>query len=298
MSSCGGGGTQSIHLVIQTIQMPLFMFLSGYCAFYSLPILNCKEFIMKKCKFLIVPYLSWVVILWVKGIQTSPDNANIKVLLSSIINSQFWFLRLLFYIFVLLVAKEIITVRLRKRTKYHEFIAFAFTVVMSVIASAFPGCGGLYKHYILFLFGILVHYIDNQKILTAGKERVFALITGTSYVLCVCMMLWGSNQILVRLSDYASAFLGVVSIYYLIKSICIFCVSKSMIFIGKQTLGLYAFHWCVLFSMGYGRFSCILESAMNDMLKAIVLTVIWLVVSVGFVRVISINRYIKAILIG
>lgn len=42
------GGIEILHLVIQIVQMPLFMFLSGFCAYYGFPIKNRKVYLKKK----------------------------------------------------------------------------------------------------------------------------------------------------------------------------------------------------------------------------------------------------------
>lgn len=54
---------EPVYLVIYTFHMPLFMMISGYFSYSSMS-LNVKPFLIKKIKTLILPIVSWNIVLW------------------------------------------------------------------------------------------------------------------------------------------------------------------------------------------------------------------------------------------
>lgn len=100
-----GKGTQTGQTVIQSFQMPFFMFLSGFCAFFSIPIKDTKVFMSKKIKGILVPYISWVTVLLMLSIFQHKF-VSVEATLYTYVTSGFWFLRILFVLFLLLMVQQ------------------------------------------------------------------------------------------------------------------------------------------------------------------------------------------------
>lgn len=296
-----GGGTRALHEIIQTFQMPLFMFLSGYCALYSLPIKKFDSYLLNKARCLLVPYLSWVMIMWGMSLPNIAAVFSGKVwlvLFKTIVTSGFWFLRILFYIFLLVALHELL---LRKVQKKHRGIKIACSVgiiLLSGILSVLPGCGGLYKHYIFFLCGMLLHKLEDQNIVTKRMETLTLCGSFIAYGICLLIMFQYKGSLLGQLADYAAAFLGILAVYYACKFVFPYVKRKFMISIGCMTQGIYSFHWCVLFAMGYGNYVNAFSFIQNDIVKALIITAIWLVLSVLFVTVIKKTKILAFALLG
>lgn len=110
-----------LHIIIQTIQMPLFMFLSGFCAFYSIQNMKCSNFLEKKAKGLLLPYIVWVILLWLSNGILAYGEFDLKQLMLDFLNSGFWFLRILFYINLLLVVNYFINGILKQIMSKYAF---------------------------------------------------------------------------------------------------------------------------------------------------------------------------------
>lgn len=300
-------GTSTLELVIQTVQMPFFMFLSGYCAFYSFPIKDRMALLKKKLFGLYLPYCSWSIILLLitrlSYINTPPSPIEV---FTTLISSDFWFLRVLFYIFLFVLLFDIIYKFLKNEglSPSHTFIISEVVIVLiAFIVSYFPGCYNLYKHLLFFELGVLVHYLEYRRVIKYDslKTDFCGVMIVLIYILCVFTMFNTHNEILNKCVDYSAAVFGTVGVYYLCKKITSLCGSHvwgGISMLGKMTLGIYAFHWNILFAFRLGDFTQALSFIRNEILLSIIIAVIWMIISSIAVNVLNKWKWSAYLLLG
>lgn len=285
--------------------MPLFMFLSGFCAYYSFPIKNRKVFLKKKLFGLYLPYCSWSILLLLITHLRSRKAVSMIEVANTIMTSGFWFLRILIYIFLLVLLFDLLDAYLKRKRyilPHHAFIISGVIVVaIAFFASYLPGCGNLYKHFLFFGLGAGVHYFEDKssisdKDLTADICGVLIVFL---YIVSVLTVINSRNTAIVKIADMTAAFFGTIGVYYLCKKLShCFIGGRSISELGRMTLGVYAFHWNILFALKLGDFTDALSFIQSDVMISIMIAVIWICIS--FFAVIVLNRWkwSRCILLG
>ena len=288
--------------IIQSFQMPFFMFLSGYCACYALPIKNRVTFFYKKFHSIYVPYLSWILLLIMIRCLSSGFQLTPRSLIDEIINSGFWFLRILFYIFILLILEEFVNEQLKSRYPMEVALVISYLgmLAISYFVSKLPGCWNLYKHLFFFVIGIIVHRMRDKNLVTGMLRKVLFGVSVLLYISGFIIMIINKGTIIGKMADYSIAVLGVITLYlgsgFLYNNNKKWCSVVANI--GTKTLGIYAFHWCILFSSGYGDLSHYLSWIPYELLVTLIITTIWLIVSYYFTEIILKTKWAKRILLG
>ena len=91
-----------LQLVIRTFQMKGLMFVSGYVFAYSRAD-DLGKYMLSKVRRLLVPYVLWVIPVWLALALAHTFPLTPQSLLKELVQSNFWFLRILFLIFVAFV---------------------------------------------------------------------------------------------------------------------------------------------------------------------------------------------------
>lgn len=285
--------------------MPLFMFLSGFCAYYGFPIKNRKVYLKKKLLGLYLPYCSWAFLYLIVTHLKGGKPITLSGVVNNVLNSGFWFLRVLFYLFLLVILLDW-TYELLKRMKgLSTYMAFLIsgTIVVSIafFVSYLPGCGNLYKHFLFFGLGTGVHYFEdkssiNDKDLTADICGILILIL---YIVSVLSVINSRNTVIVKIADMTAALFGTIGVYYLCKKLShCFIGGRSISELGRMTLGIYAFHWNILFALKLGDFVDALSFIQSDVMISIMIALIWICISFFAVIVLNKWKWSRCILLG
>lgn len=76
-------------------------------------------------------------------------------------------------------------------------------------------------------------------------------------------------------------------------------IEKLISNIGCKTLGIYAIHWCLLFSTGWGNFSQGLRTVIgNEYIIGIIIAAIWTAVSLFAFEVLSKSKILCCLFLG
>ena len=259
-------------------QMQFFMFLSGYCACFALPMTDMGGFLKKKIKGLLIPYVSWVTILILLGLLRRQYVVSPLVLKEYFI-SGFWYLRTLFYIFLALMVQQYFQKLLKNRFSISWIISWVLTYLVGRI----PGCGSLWKYYMWFTLGICANHafarIHSGRLIYVEEGCYIGGAMSIFGFLCL------DNALIQAFADYAVGLFCTLGLFFLCKriyaAVADTSVTSAMCTIGRKTLGLYAIHWSLLFSTGWGDFSGMMRRFTNsDWLIAFVMLVVWTAVSV------------------
>ncbi len=240
---------ETLKHVINLFQMPLFVFISGYCFYYSKRRIadgNYTEFIISKAKRLLIPFVTFA-LLWMIPIRLLSQYPFWKGLsLSEIILQVFtgkdsghlWFCPALFLMMMIagLIEKHVLGKRDLSST---EVIAlFGFLYLLSAGSRFIPG-GTLFlndvsKYMVWFYLG----YYLNKRNKVKSKYAVLGFAVAlTLFGIHVSGLLNDIFAIRI-LVEYTGTTLFVISLYYLITS-----KSNRLIEgISKNSFGIYLFH--------------------------------------------------------
>lgn len=93
----------NMWVFIYSFHMPLFMVISGYFSKSSMS-MHFHRFVKKKFKQLILPMISWLVVIasliWIKDLVLQSKNIELTLLVTLFMTS-FWFLKCLFICYIL-----------------------------------------------------------------------------------------------------------------------------------------------------------------------------------------------------
>lgn len=176
-----------IYLIINSINMPIFFYLSGYVFYNKFKKENLKNFLIKKSKRLLCPYFlyltsiyclilifSYVPILKVIASKNNiilpnklKDVISDFILCKGIVDKHIWFIYVLFFIFI-------ISFILREKNKKYNYIIVIIFLVLS-ITNLFDSNKVIWKilYYYLFFF---MGKIDLYKKLKKNSKNIFYII--------------------------------------------------------------------------------------------------------------------------
>ena len=281
-------------------------FISGYATGFSFPSSNPKHFIKKKVVRLLIPYLNWEIIHYFIVAAQSNDYRQLGVLefLKEFFISDFWFLRMLFLFFIIMWIADVILHLIHYEKQTMSSIALLFILSLSIILISrillLSQSSNLW-YYLWFVFGYIgfhVLKIDNiHKLWQSGLFR--------RLVLGVCLIaMVGVTLVTTRKSIHPKLIviifcLGICVIvcgieHYIPVFIRQFCVD-----IGKNTLPIYAIHWCLLFSPLFRiHFYVKLFSKCPLFISSMLTASVWMVICVLLIKLLRKTRLTRVLLLG
>lgn len=252
---------ETIHnpmfLWIYTFHMPLFMTLSGLFS-HKLYKLSFKEFIFKRSRQILLPTISWTII--IIGILILEDTTSISI--KSIMINSLWFLKSLFICCILGY--------IAFKPSKHRIKCIIFSIILSQVCLIW----NVYVMYPCFLFGILIHKYITE--LIKYKRLIIFVCGGLFFVLSIYisftpemwilnkgirltifsgeLSIWEKVQLLtiVMIKKYILLFIGIIgSIFFIAFFITFFNdvhnkFLKKLTFQGQYTLAVYVIQTVIL----------------------------------------------------
>lgn len=231
---------------INLIQMPIFVFVSGYLYFRSVEKGKYNKFYLifkDKFKRLILPFIS-VIILWmipiriIIGLKSTIEKGYLKAVFYAVIGREsghLWFLPTLFIIFMTMYI-------IVKYCKVKDEVLIIIFLVMNFISDMMPGLfyiSTVFKYYIYFYVGFVIakNKVDINKI---NKNNIYFLFITTS-ILSIFIIKSEKISIILYLITSVS---GIIASYLLCKSIKLNEVIK---FINKNSFAIYLLHTPIMY---------------------------------------------------
>lgn len=242
------------YLIIP-VQMPLLFFISGYTTGFSFPSKNPGLFIRKKAVRLLVPYLSWESLHYFIAAALPIDYRRLGVteFLREILVSDFWFLRMLFLFFVITWLADVLVHLLhRENNAWAPVIALLVLSPAVMLAERVPllSQSADLWYYQWFVCGYAAfHVLRDERVRRLwGIRRFRRAAVGASLVaMAVTTVILTQRTMRPRLVCVILCFgicIAVCGLERVIPApIRDFCAN-----IGRNTLPVYAIHWCLLFS--------------------------------------------------
>jgi len=305
------GSNTVLYNVIFSIQMPLFMIISGYVCMYSKPITGLKSFfvrIWKRTYSLLLPFAVWTLLRYV-AVCDSQSFVGFILDVFYHTESWYWFLVSLWCINLLFAIASLISFWLSKgKETLFVILQIVFLVILFVLLAVIGKVVGLQTlaikltlYYLpFFCLGYYVNrfgrkFLSNHllsKIINIGIVVVFVvysiLITRYSVIGMPDTLRWIALRVLISL-------LGCLIVFYVVNALKQSKIPKLLGFVGKNSLELYVVHYfflnllsCTNLSIfsGQGTITLILNFA------------ICLIFSGLIIYIIKLNKYSNAIFFG
>lgn len=276
----GGLESSIAYRIIYSFHMPLFFFLSGYVS---------KNATVKKCAIsLLVPYLFWGVVLCIL------NDWNISCLFLDP-DKVLWFLLILFYchLFHILIKTYI------DSTFYIILIAFLLCVITYLVGKGDVGGLRLYARSLPFF--LLGYYTKEYKLLSKLNSSKIRLLCWVFFVLMSPQFTRNGNPLFFSywnlgimgrfIFDFAVALFGIFSFFTLFNYIYKKYNIKSLSYIGRKTLAIYALQF---FFVGYCGFFFTTYSAIGIFCYSVVVLLLCLFIE----KISTYIPYVPLILFG
>lgn len=305
MQVCQGNSNNPVHLIIQSFQMALLMVISGYTTGYSEPINDILLFIKKKVFRLFIPYLVWEQMHYFLSIIIQNSKYSLYEEVESIFKSNFWFLRILFVMYMLYalfqwVTKKILLHDEVKNPNILEIFTAIGCVIVALSVARIDGFEELRSYIFFFIFGIVLFRIKDkiskEVIMLVGVVSLL-IFTG----LCVAFFKI-SNPMMHKVINKLLGLTGTITISWGIK--CIVNKSRNWKYwkmiakIGKNTLPIYAIHWCLFFSVNILPYFRIADTPQKVYVLSSVVWMFWVVLALFFTKILEKNKYSRTLLLG
>lgn len=306
-ANISGGGTSFLwSKVIRAFQMPLMFLISGYAAGFSFPSRNPSLFIKKKAYRLFVPYLSWEIIHYMIVAAQFNDYRQFGVaeFFKEVLISDFWFLRMLFMFFFLMWIADVILHLIHKERNVSFTVITLLTLSSSlVMISRIPllSQSGSLWYYLWFVFGYIGFWIlKNDYIQMLWRNNFFRRIIVGACLLIMTTVIIIMTRITVKSWIVAILFCtGICGAVCGIENDIPAYIKHFLIEIGKNTLPVYAIHWCLLFSPFYRDGFYVEVFSKFPLVVSIILTVlIWVMISLLLIKLFRKEKISRILLLG
>ena len=295
-----------LYRFIYSFHMPLFFFLSGFCAFkYGEENKIClKKEIVRKAMALLIPYIVWGIVRAILQGESFLSAVLFKV------HGGLWFLLCLFEIFVCFyVTNRISFLFNRNGTLWRDILIYGIVTIFLILLYKFVLYGTTFslvldfdmlaRHFKYFILGYLLHkYSILEKLLTSSISfAVFFLLFWIAFYLEYNPYYSIINFITLT----TCAVSAIIVIYTYFKSLNIFQWLRPIcLHIGRYTLDIYIIHMFFFFGLKSLRDEVAIFSGnlIVVLILSVFLSVINIIICVLFSNIIVKNKFLSFILLG
>ena len=281
-------------------------FISGYATGFSFPSSNPTQFIWKKVVRLLIPYLSWEIIhYFIVAVQPNEyRQLGVVEFLKEVFISDFWFLRMLFLFFIIMWIADIVLHLIHQEKNTRASIIVLLVLSLSVILiSGVPllSQSGSLWYYLWFVFGYIgFHVLKTDFIQKLWKNKLFRrFVFGVGIIAMVAVVLIMTRK---PIQPKLVAVIFCLSICVIVcgieRYIPVF-IRQFCVNIGKNTLPIYAIHWCLLFSPLFRiQLYVKLFSKCPLFISSMLTAAVWMVVCVLLIKLLRKTKLTRVLLLG
>lgn len=292
--------------IIVAFQMPLLFYISGYTAGFSFPSNNSIEFIKKKSLRLFVPYLGWTVLhyILVAFLPNDYKQFGLVAFFKEIFISDFWFLRNLFIIFVIMWLCDVLLHAIHfEGKKLFSIIILLLCSVLMIVFNKIPLLSASFSlwYYIWFILGYISFVLAQNDTVVSRikKQKYLNIIADIAFFVLIFMM------VVLYKYDIPSKMVAIIftlGLLAILTAMEKYCPHKLKVFvenIGKKTLPIYGIHWCLLFSplwrMG---FYIKYLSSLPLVVSSLITFLIWIFICMLLIKLLNKCKVTKLLFLG
>ena len=304
--------------IIWTLQMPLFMLISGYVTKFGKRMDTCSSlgrYMIKRTISYLFPWLVWTFLvrgLLINGIQGG-WYFNLKYLFWNM-DAGYWFLTSLWTISVLFGVSEFLAIKCNGKNR--EVLGVFFTVLFMVVLSGGLLMLGLWQGISFFGIKLTLYYIPffmlgylfsvvQPKLLQSGKynalkEAVIAMAFLLYVVLILNYNFYGIDDdvkgIVLRVIASTCGCVTVFGMFNFVQVKADNAITDKVVWIGQNSLGIYLAHLLFLNLIKIGYVPTVYS--FDGFVTVSVNYFITVFVTASFVWLINKNKYTKMLLLG
>lgn len=157
-----------LQLFIRMFQMEGLMFVSGYVFAYS-RVDDLGKYILSKVRRLLVPYVLWVIPGWLALALAHTIPLTPQSLLRELVQSNFWFLRILFLIFVAFV--PYVLANKMRGSVFAGLVGIPVSLGLAYGLSEVDGWNSTFHYAQYFSLGLALHLIYRKEIFASCGNK-------------------------------------------------------------------------------------------------------------------------------
>nr|WP_300912542.1 acyltransferase family protein [uncultured Acetatifactor sp.] len=288
----------TVFTIVLSFQMPLLFLVSGYTLGFSIND-SYSTFIKKKIKRLLLPYLCWMTIHYLLSCIMPGDYRNFAFggIIREVFLSDFWFLRALFWYDIIFFIIKIVLQRLNTKLLIANFIGCFCGLIPATIVGRIPFFSeftiGAW-HYLWICLGFAV-YLIQRGMAPKQFKTVRIILEIVSFPTIAAVLYFGS--LLPKRIIGSILVISISSISIVVCRLCSNYIRKIVVDIGKNTLPIYAIHWCLLFSPLW-RIGFYHRIWGGKFYGSFITAVCWLCICFWFIHIIKKSELFSRILLG
>ncbi|RDY30535.1 acyltransferase family protein [Lachnotalea glycerini] len=250
-----------IYTIIEAVQMPAFIMISGYIGGFRAPVdnfLQWKNIMCKRGKSYVVPFFMWLFLKQWDNLAEGFVNTIFRL------DRGLWFLMTLFILNGMLYTAQLLSKGFRNRSKLYAFFGFCMIFcVLSIILvlqlafhSTFLTPELTLRYIPPFIIGYFVSAYKEELIRLISNRFQFVLfIISAVFFITACWKYHISSDtyfLYVMLIEIAKGLLGCYVIFYLFLKSKKNVIKEKLAWLGKYTLEIYTvhFHFATIFNQG------------------------------------------------
>lgn len=252
IQKCNGMSPSSpTQIVIMTFWMPLFFLISGYLCGMS----SNNDYVdaaKRKVVRLLLPYIAWQQIHYLLS-AIRYGNYSISDQFWGVLESNFWFLRLLFcaylvwysYMYMMHMNVDKWSCRLR------IFLAFVSACCVFLLFTLVLKQNSLFSYFPCFIAGVA--WFKIEQLIGARMARFLYGVAALIFCAAVPVLLSirETGGIKLFLLDKSMALCGSAMVVVAAHLLSKFAKVESCLeWLGTHSLSIYSIHWCLFFSVG------------------------------------------------
>lgn len=246
-----------IYAMIEAVQMPVFMMISGYISGFKPPIENVsqwKNVISKRAITYVLPFFTWLFL------KQWDDLARGLINTLRQLDRGLWFLMILFILNVLLYTVQLLNRRFQKKSRVFGF--FGFCVIFGILAFVFVLQIALHNTYLSpeltlryippFLIGYMLSTYKKELLTFFRKQFRFV-----GFLFSLILFIYACTQYeyskIPFVTQILEGLLGCYVIFYIFLNSKENIMKSKLAYIGKYTLEIYTVHFHFATVLKHGK---------------------------------------------
>jgi fucose 4-O-acetylase-like acetyltransferase len=240
-----------LYRMIEAVQMPVFIMISGYISGFKLPINNFEQWkntISKRVVSYVVPFFTWLLLKQWDDLLRGFENTIFQL------ERGVWFLMTLFILNVILYTAQVFSKNFRKKGKIQGFLAFCIIfglistifVVQLILKNTFLSPIMTLRYIPPFLVGYLASLYKEDIVKIFNKKLQLAVFIISMVVFayaCVRYDYQSETPIVTLVRQIIEGLLGSYVVFYAFLNSKKNVVKSKLAWLGQYTLEIYVIHF-------------------------------------------------------
>lgn len=242
---------------IYSFHMPLFMFISGYIAQMTFGIKNfswdeISSFIIKKFRTLLLPMVTWGIVIPFFFLRSTVENSFIDYLLNYIKmwGGGLWFFATLFFLSALFLLYRWIIKLISSKSIIVDYVILSFLFVLIVLLYKYLPKDEIYSEGIRSIFSYFMFYFLGTIVCRQIKLRnlvldndLFFVFSFVMFCLLIPSFVYDMSSMFNQLMKIVLSLFAIPSLFFIVRHVSWNRQVDNMFqYFGRESLSIYVTH--------------------------------------------------------